>query len=136
MSEIKIFDLGFCNDEELTRVICVSKYKDKYIFCFNKKRQGYEIPGGHIESGETWVDAAKREMYEETGATKINLKPIAIYRINTYGILCFCEVLEIGPLPSFSEMNNVIFCNELPTKLTYPDTFKLFFEVVKNQIEV
>ena len=53
MSEIKIFDLGFCNDEELTRVICVSKYKDKYIFCFNKKRQGYEIPGGHIESGET-----------------------------------------------------------------------------------
>ena len=37
MFEVKIFDLGYCKDEELTRVICVSKYKDKYVFSYNKK---------------------------------------------------------------------------------------------------
>ena len=80
MFEVKIFDLGYCKNEELTRVVCVSKYKDKYVFSYNKKRNGWEIPGGHIEEGETWEEAAKREMYEETGATKINVITISVYK--------------------------------------------------------
>lgn len=52
MLEVKLYDLGYCKDSELTRVASVSKYKDDYVFCYNKKRQDWEIPGGHIEETE------------------------------------------------------------------------------------
>lgn len=51
--EVQLFDLEYYKEKEYTRVVCVSKYKGKYVFCYNKKRNGCEIPGGHIEEGET-----------------------------------------------------------------------------------
>ena len=95
MLEVNLYNLGYCDESEYTRVVCVSRYQGKFVFCFNKKRNGWEIPGGHIEEGETWQDAAKREMYEETGATKINVIPISVYKISTFALLCFCEILEM-----------------------------------------
>ncbi|MFR5856908.1 MAG: NUDIX domain-containing protein [Bacilli bacterium] len=62
--EVKLYELGYCSESEYTRVVCVCKYKDKFVFCYNKKRNGYELPGGHIEENESWRDAAVREMYE------------------------------------------------------------------------
>src|SRR5574344_1493850 len=99
MFQIKAYKLGSVQDKELTRVICVAKYKDKYVFAYNKERCGWEIPGGHIETGESYLEAAKREMYEETGATKINIIPVSLYKISTYGIICYCEILELSKLP-------------------------------------
>lgn len=133
MLEVQLFDLGYCEEKEYTRVVCVSKYKGKYVFCYNKKRNGWEIPGGHIEEGETWLEAARREMYEETGATKVEVEPVAVYKISSYGLLCYCEVLEITDLPKEFEMNEILFSDELPDNLTYPDTFKLYFETVKDR---
>ena len=37
MFEIKLFNLGTVNEKKFTRVVCVSKYKGKYVFCYNKK---------------------------------------------------------------------------------------------------
>lgn len=133
MLEVKLYDLGYCSEEEYTRVVCVARYKDKYVFCYNKKRNGWEIPGGHIEEGETWQDAAKREMYEETGATKIEVEPISVYKISSFALLCYCEILEMGDLPDGYEMNEILLSDELPDNLTYPDTFKLYFDVVKDK---
>ena len=133
MLEVKIFDLGYCKNEELTRVVCVSKYKDKYVFSYNKKWNGWEIPGGHIEEGETWEEAAKREMYEETGAIKINVEPICVYKISTFGLLCYCEILELEELPKESEMEKIMFSDSLPDNLTFPESFKIYFETVKNK---
>ena len=135
MLEVKVFDLGHCQEEEYTRVVCVSKYKGKFVFSYNMKRKGWEIPGGHIEEGETWHEAVKREMYEETGATKINVKPIAVYKISTYGLLCYCEILEMNELPKEYEMSKIILTDTLPENLTYPDTFKLYFETVMSKLE-
>ena len=132
MLAIKTFDLGYCEDSEITRVVCVTKYKDKFVFSYNKKRNGWEIPGGHIEEGETWKQAAEREMYEETGAIKIEVEPICIYKISTFGILCYCKILELGDLPKEFEMEKLMFSDSLPDNLTFPDAFKLYFKTVKK----
>lgn len=135
MVDVKLYDLGYCSEEEYTRVVCVARYQGKYVFCYNKKREGYEIPGGHIEEGETWMDAIKREMYEEVGAVKIDVTPVCVYKINSYALLCFGEILQIEELPKGYEMTAVLFSNSLPDHLTYPDTYRLFFETVKKFVE-
>lgn len=53
---------------ELT-VLCMVHRDGKYLLQNRKKKDwpGYTFPGGHIEPGESIVDAVKREMREETG---------------------------------------------------------------------
>lgn len=48
----------------------------------NHKVRGLEFPGGKAEAGETLEDAARREVYEETGANLGELVWIAEYRVN------------------------------------------------------
>ena len=134
MLEVKTFDLGYCDESEYTRVVCVCRYKGKFLFSYNKKREGWEIPGGHIEEGETWEEAAKREMYEETGATKIKLTPVCVYKISTFGLLCFCEILELEKLPEEYEMSEIKLSTRLPKPLTFPDAYKLYFKTVKEKM--
>lgn len=136
MLEVKLYDLGYCDESEYTRVVCVSRYQGKFVFYYNQKRNGWEIPGGHIEEGETWQEAAKREMYEETGATKISVTPISVYKINTFALLCYCEILEMEKLPEEYEMSEILLSLGLPDNLTYPDTFKLYFKTVKEKMGI
>ncbi len=130
MLSVKTYELGYCLEKDYTRVVCVSRYKDKFVFSYNKKRKGWEIPGGHIEEGESWKEAAKREMYEETGATKIKLEPVCVYKISTFGLLCYCEIEELGNLPEEFEMSKILLSDRLPDNLTFPESFKIFFDKV------
>ncbi|MBP3700692.1 MAG: 8-oxo-dGTP diphosphatase [Lachnospiraceae bacterium] len=55
---------------ELT-VLCLV-YRDHQILLQNRVKKdwrGYTLPGGHVEPGESFVDAVVREMKEETGLT-------------------------------------------------------------------
>lgn len=55
---------------ELT-VLCLIHTEDSYLLQdrVNNDWKGYALPGGHIEPGESIVDAVVREMKEETGLT-------------------------------------------------------------------
>ena len=134
MFEINTYELGYCDETDYTRVVCVCRYKDKYLFSYNKKRKGWEIPGGHIEEGESWEEALKREMYEETGATKIKITPVCVYKISTFGLLCYCEILELEKLPKEYEMSEIILSDDLPDNLTFPESSKLYFDTVKDKM--
>ena len=60
---------------ELT-VLCLIHKDDQYLLQDRVKAdwKGYTLPGGHIEPGESIVDAVLREMKEETGLTVLNPK--------------------------------------------------------------
>lgn len=60
---------------ELT-VLCLVHNENQYLLQDRVKKdwKGYTLPGGHIEQGESIVDAVIREMKEETGLTIQNPK--------------------------------------------------------------
>ena len=118
----RIFPLNDLSSYKYT-VIC-SRYQGKWILSRHKKRDTWEAQGGHIEPGETPLEAAKRELYEESGIRDADVYPICDYwGFNPFhcsnGMVFLAVVHSIGELPE-SEMQEIRMFEELPENLTYP----------------
>ena len=118
------------DDNLLKFAVIISRSHGKWVFCKHKERDTYEVPGGHREAVETILDAAKRELQEETGALRYDIKPICVYSVigknkvnqtgeETFGMLFFAEIEEFEK-ELHSEMERVELFEELPVKWTYP----------------
>ena len=117
--------------ETLKFVFVLSFYRGKILLSRHKKRTTWETQGGHIEPGETPLEAAKRELYEESGAVRFTIKPLFDYwasdpRGSATGEVFGAEIQELGASPQ-SEMAEVRSFDALPENVTYPNiTPKLF----------
>lgn len=120
-------------------VVIIAKYHGKWILCKHKKRDTWETAGGHIELGETPIDAAKRELFEETGAVSFDIKPIFDYwaadeASEANGMVFYAEIKELKDLPE-SEMEKVECFEMLPPNLTYKDITPKLFQYLENNFE-
>ena len=108
--------------------VIAARFQGRWVYCKHRERDTLEIPGGHREEGETPEQAARRELYEETGAESFSLAPICVYSVKerrgaeiseSFGMLSFAEIDRFGPMPDF-EMERIELCGGLPERLTYP----------------
>ena len=80
-------------------------------YCFKielrKDWQGYALPGGHVEPGESFVDAVIREMKEETRLTVIEPRLVGVKQFpienGRYVVLLFKATKLTGNLHSSEE---------------------------------
>ncbi|MCL2007217.1 MAG: GNAT family N-acetyltransferase [Treponema sp.] len=131
--EVKFHNIDQVDDSLLKYAVIVSRYKGKWIFCKNKTRK-WELPGGTREEGEPILNTAKRELYEETGAKEYDIKPICAYSINSYGLLFFAEIKELGDLPD-SEIEKIDFFDDIPDELSFPLYHPKHFDKVRFMFE-
>lgn len=75
------------------------------------KERGWDIPGGHLEPGESPADAMKRELYEEAGAV-----------IDQYGLLGYEEITLLGDKPA-------------NYKYPYPDSYMVFYWAAVSRLD-
>lgn len=70
-------------------------------------KNGWALPGGYIDCGESYQEAASRELYEEIGIVTdpINFKLVDVITAKNNNIVIFCE--HVGDLKHFSEIHFV-----------------------------
>lgn len=131
---IRFFDPSDLETDTCTFAIIVSRYRDQWIWVRHKDRTTWELPAGHVEPGETPLEAARRELYEETGAMEFNIDPVVsyegIYKGNqVFGMIYLADIFKLGPMPDF-EIREIAYFKELPEYLTYPDIQPEFYSYV------
>jgi len=93
---------------ELT-VLCLIEDGDKILLQNREKKdwRGYTLPGGHVEPGESFVDAAIREMKEETGLSILSPRLVGVKQFpiknGRYVVLLFKATQWSGELRSSEE---------------------------------
>ncbi len=119
-------------------VIC-SFYQSRYLLSYHSAHQSWETQGGHIEEGESPEDAARRELYEESGVQSENLIPVCDYYAydsegSANGRVYAVIIDQLGKIPP-SEMSRIKAFDVLPENLTYPLVTPVLFAEAKRYLD-
>ena len=79
MLEVKFYRQA--EDSLLKFAVILAMAEEKMVLVKHRKRNTYELPGGHREAGESIEQTAARELKEETGAKIFTLKPVSVYSV-------------------------------------------------------
>lgn len=138
--EFKIYPFNTLNGYFSADIMAI--YKGKWVFCKHKLRTTWEHPSGWIEAGESPLEAAKRELFEETGSIKFDIEPLCDYYIDMElngfhykenGQVYFATIYSLGEIPPYSEMGEIDFFDALPDNLTYP-ILKDYFSIAEKKL--
>ena len=137
MVEVKFYDT--VEDALLKFAVIIAKSAGKWVLCKHKERTTHEVPGGHREAGESIEETAKRELYEETGATEYMIKPVCVYSVQkdsgqeTFGMLYYAEVTSFEE-ELHSEIERIVITETLVENWTYPAIQPFLVEEAKKRL--
>ena len=119
-------------------VVMLSRYHGKYLLSRHKGRSTWELQGGHIEPGESADDAARRELYEESGAVVFDITPLCDYSgeepgRNNYGRgkVYQADIKRLDVIPE-SEMEEIRLFEDIVEDLTYPEITRAILAYREN----
>lgn len=126
MQQVRSYRSDELSDDRIQFVAAAARREGEWLFCRHRLRDGWELPGGHRQRGETLDEAARRALTEQTGATAFELREIGRYGAvqrgdESFGALYFAEVRQLQPLPADSEIGEVRSASVFPTEWTYPE---------------
>ena len=139
MTRVRFYDQA--EDRTLRFAVIVTKTNGHWVFCKHRERSTLEVPGGHREPGEEILAAAKRELYEETGAVDFSIEPVCVYSVTapwnfdgqeTFGMLFYADVRTFEK-DLHSEIERIIIQDDLPDAWTYPEIQPLLMREVQKR---
>lgn len=115
-------------------VIVIPQDRGSLVMVWNRKRVGWEFPGGHIEEGEGLFDAARRECLEEGGIRIEHVTPWCSYLVvrhrpgpglspESRGVIAKAQVTGFERFTPTQEIGMVGRFRKVPDKVTFRDGF-------------
>ncbi len=131
--------MGRSEKAEFT-TLCMVYDKDKILVQerTDKNWPGLCFPGGHVEHGESFVEAVKREVLEETGLTIENPKLCGVKQFQTknderYVVLFFKTNHYSGKLTSSEEGNVFWISRDQLSEYHLADDFESMIRVFEDE---
>ncbi len=119
-------------EREAGHVLVICRYKESWVLTKHTKR-GLEFPGGKVEKNETPVQAAIREVYEETGGEAKKVIPIGEYKVfdpagSFIKAVFYADLTAITLKDDYMETDGPVMISNLPNDFQTSDQYSFIMK--------